>query len=250
FSEELQDGKININQIIPLNIVQSAPVFPSAAPVLSAAAVIPDPSSRMLWQDFKRWYLNHLRGEISQHTFIQDERMIGRLESFKTPQFLDELTPEYLLDFKKWLGGFYSVGGKAGAAARASLVPFLFTALFVQRAIAVIGLAVYYSQLAIHSADFYHQIFLVHFISPSSPCSFVLDCLHHQQNILSLTQPLHLSYSAQCILFLRSIQSVKTLLANPIGAGFRFKIFRPFKILIAYFAFNFHSISSNGCPLR
>lgn len=145
-----RDGKVKINQIIPLFLnsaienlgsksmqglggCQTLGIFPRAGdPANQAAAPAADrpasqtsapaiaqplapaanPTQNMQfqagsygesWPAFKAWYIDYLRAMNSPRTVKIELRTIKKLEEFKKPAFLCQLTPDYLLDFKSWL---------------------------------------------------------------------------------------------------------------------------------------------------
>ncbi len=68
----------------------------------------------LLWADFKRWYMRYIKTNMSVGTQYIHKLAIRRLEEYKAPYFLREITPELFLA----LIAFLQRNGKAGPAGR------------------------------------------------------------------------------------------------------------------------------------
>jgi integrase len=101
FSNEISDGKIKLNEIRLIMPSGGAPLIPS----LSNSAPAPRQTPYIkLWADFKAWYLSYLdNSALAQGTKAPQMLAIRRLDGFRRPLYLREITPEYLMEFKAWL---------------------------------------------------------------------------------------------------------------------------------------------------
>ncbi|WP_424245922.1 integrase [Elusimicrobium posterum] len=90
------------------------------AELITREATIKSSSEEIrLWEDFKYWYSSYLDNNKKPGTKSIWLLAVRYMEEFKTPVFLRDITPEYLLDFKSWLQGYAKQnGGKPGPAGR------------------------------------------------------------------------------------------------------------------------------------
>jgi integrase len=61
------------------------------------------PRAGMPWEEFKGWFANYSKVNLSPASHTTDLLMIRRLELYKRPEYLEDITPDYLLGFKVWL---------------------------------------------------------------------------------------------------------------------------------------------------
>lgn len=105
----LSGGAINAPAVLPLQFLPQKqseesqiqpPRYPQTQAVRQSFSQTEEGET---WPQFKVWYIGYLRTINSPRTVNIELRMIKKLEEFKKPRFLRELTPDYLLDFKSWL---------------------------------------------------------------------------------------------------------------------------------------------------
>lgn len=107
-SKQTDSSAVKINQIIPLFLGtqlsgNTVPNIISQANIAAPAGYQQRTDGGTLWAEYKVWYSNYIRTVNAYATIKQDLRTIAKIDEFRRPKYLSELTPEYLLEFKFWL---------------------------------------------------------------------------------------------------------------------------------------------------
>lgn len=114
-SKQTDSSAVKINQIIPLFLGGQFASLMNAGFEQQLTSVSGDTSQvpygltnqnnkyQVSWAEFKNWYCGYIRNINAQGTVSHDLRTITKIEQFRKPKYLTELTPDYLLEFKFWL---------------------------------------------------------------------------------------------------------------------------------------------------